>query len=372
MSSKSKKKTSKKSTVKKTTQTPPVNKLGTSESEVTLALSDLHLRRDHLEQERQWLIKQITRKQKELSNFVEQMREIATQIFQGSQPHLEKIVQLSQEVHQFFEEIFSGRKISKKNQRKIHDIYQFLIEYGIVIPAEDDETDNELDELFEEEFESEDENEEGNYRAYKPSENPEPAFEKKEEIRHIRQTFLRLAEVFHPDKVTDEETKTRHTEIMKELNKAYRAKDFAKLLELEKHHLENQKIDGEKEDDMSRHCRLLEQENQLLRQQYDALLAELNLVRRTPEGAMVTDYRKAKREKIDPIAMALQELEKQENILIEVHQFVKDFREQKITIKEFLKGPQCLLQNQQEDLEDFMEAYLQELFGIDLEVVYWD
>lgn len=294
----------------------------TSRQTGSLALSDLHLRREHLEQEKQWLVKQIARKQKELFNFVEQLRQIATEIFQTSRPNVEKIAQLSQEIHQFFADIFSQRELGKQTRQKISSLYESLQESGIIFSS-DKEDEDELDELFEEE-----ENEEDS----------EPIFEKKEDIRHIRKTFLRLAEVFHPDKVTDEETKIRHTEIMKELNRAYRQQDFAKLLELEKEHLEGKDIQAEREDEPSGYCRLLERETQLLRQQYESLLREINLVRRTPEGAMVRDYRRAKREKIDPIAIAVKELERQEEMLREIHQFVKKFRDKKMTSEDFLKG----------------------------------
>lgn len=351
----------------KTQKTAPSSSTPSPSSDTSLALSELHLRREQLEREKQWLLKQITRKQKELSNFVEQMREIATEIFQGSRPYVEKISQLSQEVHQFFEDIISGRKMGKQTKQKVQEVYETLLETGVIFSPEDDDSD-ELDDLFDEdsddEYEEDFDNEYRRSTPYEPSENPETTFDKKEDVRHIRQTFLRLAEVFHPDKVTEEETKKRHTEIMKELNQAYRAKDFAKLLELEKQHLEDQDVDGEKEDEMTRHCRLLERENQVLRQQYEALLEELKLVKRTPEGEMVTDYRRAKREEIDPIEMALKELERQQEILSEIHQFVKDFRDKKITVKEFLKGPQGLLKSQREYLEDLMEAYLEELFEL--------
>jgi len=57
---------------------------------------------------------------------------------------------------------------------------------------------------------------------------------KSPESRQIRRTFLRMAEIFHPDKVTDPETRMRHNEIMKEVNRAYKEGDIAKLLEIER------------------------------------------------------------------------------------------------------------------------------------------
>ena len=113
---------------------------------------------------------------------------------------------------------------------------------------------------------------------------------------------------------------------------------------------------------MSRRCRFLEKETQVLRQQYETLLRELNLVRKTPEGAMVKDYRRAKREKIDPIALTIKQLEKQQEMLAEICQFVQDFRDKKITFKDFLRGPRSFVQIQ----EELLEEYLEELFGVSI------
>lgn len=82
---------SQKKTVVKNSQSSPTKTSSPPEAKTSLALSDIQLKREHLTQEKQWLLKQITRKQKELSNFVEQMREIATEIFQGSRERKQSI-----------------------------------------------------------------------------------------------------------------------------------------------------------------------------------------------------------------------------------------------------------------------------------------
>ncbi len=51
-----------------------------------LALSSLHFRLQALEEEHQWLLKQIGRKRNELKKFLDQMRSLATEIFQRGQP----------------------------------------------------------------------------------------------------------------------------------------------------------------------------------------------------------------------------------------------------------------------------------------------
>ncbi|MFM6476490.1 MAG: molecular chaperone DnaJ, partial [Dolichospermum sp.] len=85
------------------------------------------------------------------------------------------------------------------------------------------------------------------------------------------QTFLRLAEIFHPDKVKDNETQMTHTEIMKEINKAYQEGDLARLLEIERQYEVGEAIDNNSEDDLSRRCKNIEQHNQILKTQYEKL-----------------------------------------------------------------------------------------------------
>ena len=50
----------------------------------------------------------------------------------------------------------------------------------------------------------------------------------------IRGLLRRLAEALHPDKVQDERDKATRTEVMKEITVAYRERDFARLVEIER------------------------------------------------------------------------------------------------------------------------------------------
>ncbi len=56
----------------------PVDSASTS----SLGLSSFHERHRILEEKHQWLLKQIKRKRTELKNFLDQMRSLATEIFQ--------------------------------------------------------------------------------------------------------------------------------------------------------------------------------------------------------------------------------------------------------------------------------------------------
>ena len=335
-------------------------------SRTSLTLSSSHHRLEALKKQRQWLLKQIKKKRTELKNFVEQMRSLATEIFERGTPHLKELTALDLEIHSLFDEIFRSRKLGKKNKKTVEEIYLSLQLGGIISPKLKNEAgDRELDELFENpEPESEPDfsfQQEGNSETG-TAENQEFTQQqvgKTKESRKIRQTFLRLAEIFHPDKVMDSESHLRHTEIMKEINRAYQDGDLARLLEIEQQHQIGESIESGSEDTLTRNCIRLEQENQFLNNQYENLKRELRLVKKTPEGVMVSDYRKAKREGIDPIVEMMEQMESQLQTIEELRDFVRDFREQKITIKEFIAGPTFLHQTHQDLMEDFLE----DMFG---------
>ncbi|BAZ03890.1 J domain-containing protein [Calothrix sp. NIES-3974] len=353
----------------------PAQKKTSQATAATLALSSLHIELENLEKEHQSLLKQIKRKRTELSNFVEQMRSVATKIFHQASPIVKKMSDIDQEIHQLFQEILSNRKLGKQTRRGIESVYRNLQSAGIVSPKGefDEDDDEELDEMFaEREHEKFDQEFDDEFREQfrqfreKMGQSPEVEGEsapRSSESKQIRSYFLRLAEIFHPDKVTDAETQMRHTEIMKEINRAYQEGDLAKLLEIEKQHEAGELIDSNSEDDLSRACKRLKVQNQLLKKQYEELKRELRLVKNTPEGAMVADYRKATKQGIDVVQMMLGQIEQQVNIIAEIRDFVKDFHDKKITVKQFLAGPRVLQSMQEEMMEELLEQMLEELGG---------
>ncbi|BAZ31427.1 heat shock protein DnaJ-like protein [Cylindrospermum sp. NIES-4074] len=325
-----------------------------------LALSELHIQLEGLEKEHQSLLKQIKKKRTELKNFVEKMRSLATEVFHRATPSFQKMADLDQEIHTLFAEILTTKKLGKQTKKSIEVIYHNLQLAGVISYKPDSEDEDiELDELFEN---SEQENTEHRYQdGESQQELPSPSTARTEESRKIRQTFLRLAEIFHPDKVKDSETQMHHTEIMKEINTAYQEGDLARLLEIERQHQVGEAIDRNSEDDLTRKCRNLEQQNEILKTQYENLKRELRLAKNTPEGAMVADTRKAAKQGIDAISQMLETIESQTNIIAEIRDYVKDFKEQKITIKEFLQGPTSLQSLKQKKMEEMLDEMLEEL-----------
>ncbi|GAX38087.1 J domain-containing protein [Nodularia sp. NIES-3585] len=339
-----------------------------SPTTASLALSSIHIRLQTLDKEHQWLLKQIKRKRTELKNFVEQMRSVATDIFNRCHPKFQKLVDIDREIHTLFDEILTGRKLGKQTRKDIEGIYYQLQIARIITPKpknHPEDEDTELEELFETNEQDDDfsgrRTEEHHQYQEAPPDLDFSSANKSDAARKIRQTFLSLAEIFHPDKVKDGETQMRHTEIMKEINKAYQEGDLARLLEIEQQHQVGKSIDSNSEDDLTRQCTRIEQQNEILTNQYEALKQELRSFKNTPEGAMVSDCRKATREGIDPIGSMAEQVEAEIQTIAAIRDFVRDFREQKITIKEFLCGPVNLRHMTQDAVDDLFEEMFVEL-----------
>jgi hypothetical protein len=340
-------------------------------STTSLALSSLHIHLEALEKEHKWLLKHIKRKRTELKNFVEQMRSLATEIFQRSVPSFKKQADLDQEIHSLFDEIFSKRKFGKQTKKEIEGIYLHLQLMGIISPKPDNSkeaTENEPFENNEQEPDFFGSSQQHHHQDRQAQHEPEFCVGgRNDESRKIRQTFLRLAEIFHPDKAVDKSTQISHTEIMKEINKAYQEGDLARLLEIEQQHQAGESIDRNSQDDLTRKCTHLEQQNEFLKTQYETLKRELAGVKHTPEGMMVSSCRKAVKVGIDPIAQMIEQVESEIKVIIDLRNFIKDFRDQKITIKEFLQGPVAFRKTDEEMAEDF----LKEMFGDLGEIVFF-
>ena len=352
------------------TRNPKIKPL--SSSNPVLAHSNFHLRLQSLEEEHQWLLKQIRRKQTELKNLLEQMRSLATEVIQKGEQFYKQLVDLDREIHALFEEIFTTRKFGKQSQKSIQGIYRNLQMMGIISPKID--KNDELEDLFnefKEEFFDEDAEAEFNGNHHHPpfEESSPPDAEslgKSPESRHIRQTFLRLASIFHPDKVTDTKTQMLHNEIMKELNRAYNEGDIARLLEIERQHSlgDSIAIESSSLSNIEKQCLRKEADNQLLKTQYENLKRELRSIRNTPEGQMAKEFRAAVRQGLDPVGEMLAEIEAQVKEIIEIRDFVRDFKDKKMTIKRFLQGPSGMNPEEMEDMEDIIEQMMGEMITV--------
>jgi len=326
----------------------------------TLSFASFNARLDYLKKEHKKLLTQLKRKRSELSNFTEQISAIAQEMLQESQPLQQQLYAIDQEIHTLFDEILTKRRFGKNSKRDIKEIYQILQLTGRISRNQDSFSKQSSQEDFHEDeefdFDSEEDffggNSSSRHRHSLHNDDVTP----NRPSRDVRKVFLRLAERFHPDKVTDEEMRIQYTEIMKEINIAYRSGDFARLLEIDRQSEKGHFKASSSHSNSERACLQLEQEIELLTQQYEDIKAELREVKETPQGKMVKEYRKVQREGENLVNIWLEEIQIELAFLENLRNFVKDFRDKKVTLQQFLQGPPSSIFA--EDLEDLMDEML--------------
>jgi hypothetical protein len=319
-----------------------------------LGLSDLRLRLNFLEKENAKLITQIETNRTKLDNLNESIQEIGIEINQRSAPLRQKVLELDTQIHDIFKEIFTGRKLGKKSRKDIETVYYHLQADGIISPKH---FPIDVDKIEVEDYGEEDDwrdNEENSQQQF-TRDLPKPD---RDELKKIRQIFLRLADSFHPDKVTDEADKEYCTEVMKEINLAYQNGDLARLLAIEKQQELGEIINRDSADDMTRQCAKVEADNNFLKNQLDNLKQQFKLIKKTQQGEIVTVFKKISKNGGDPIGEALREIETQITIVEQLHQFVADFRDRRMTIQEFLKGPIAMMPQEDMSEEEMMLEFL--------------
>jgi hypothetical protein len=344
----------------KSTPTRRADTTNVAPSSDGLALSDLRIRLEFLERDNEKLLKQIEKKRTELNNLLDKIREIGVEVAQRSAPILQQLLELDTKIHAVFTEIFTGKKLGKQTQKNIEKIYYTLQISGLISPSTSHSETSDDPEEFDDEDGWDAEDFFGRQQQSRFQTEPESPQLDRDELKKIRQIFLRLADVFHPDKVGDDKDREYHTEVMKEINQAYQAGDLAKLLAIEKQHQMGEIIDRDSEDDLTRRCARIEQENEFLNSQFANLKQEIRATKSTPEGSIVAEYKKLTKSGVDPIGEMVAETESQIKVIGEVYQFVIDFRDKKMTIKDFMKGPAVFQQMQQVSAEELlMELFAQ-------------
>ena len=143
------------------------------------------------------------------------------------------------------------------------------------------------------------------------------------------------------------------------INLAYQDGDLARLLAIEKQQELGAIIDRDSSDDLTRHCAKVEGENTYLKDQLETLKQQLKLTKKTQQGEMTAVFKKISKYGGDPMSEALREFESQIPIIEQMHQFVVDLRDRRITIKEFLQGPEALRQQQKSEEELMLESLSQ-------------
>ena len=324
----------------------------------SLAISDLRIRLEFLERDNQKLLGKIEKKRTELNNLIDRIGEIGIEVSRRSAPVIQQLLELDLKLHDANAEIFTGRKLGKQTRKKVETIYANLQEAGLISFVRDPDLNLESDRFSPDDPADEPDWEWGDRQSSSSFEDDLPTKLDRDELKKIRQIFLRLAEVFHPDKVTDDDLAKYHTEVMQEINQAYQSGDLAKLLAIEKKHQMGEIIDLNNQDELTQRCARIEQENEFLINQFEQIRLELRLTKNTQQGAMAAEYRKLLKAGYDPIGEIVSQTESQVETVLEVYKFITDFRDRRITIKDFMQGPAIFREMRQMSEEELFIEFL--------------
>ena len=351
---------------KASTRKPPAKKDVASPPEPTLALTDLHLRLAGLEKENEQLLKKISKKRQELDKFVGDVEEIGREMITRGSVFMSQIQVLDEKIHKIFMEIFETRKMGKNTASMVEEVYFYLQSSQAISINPKRRPKSFLEEMLgfdpharrapedSDQEESENDTRGQGFGNYFDTEDDEPETGKidRAEARKIRHVFLRLAAVFHPDKLPDESKKADYEEIMKEINAAYQRGDLARLLEIEKQYDIGEIIDLTNADDLTIRCRQLDRENELLKEQQVTIQREMREMKQSEPGQMLKEYQKLRKQGVEPIEELMAEAENNlENVQM-IHDFVKSFSDKKITVEKFKRGPVLKKMHDDEDDDD--------------------
>jgi hypothetical protein len=157
---------------------------------------------------------------------------------------------------------------------------------------------------------------------------PAPQHGQKPGRESLRTLFRRLVLAVHPDRAQEQGERERRTEAMKEATRAYEDGDLGRLLELEKAWQLGMSAPTNASEQGQR-CAELEQTLRELRRQLRELRSELRSVRERMREDMLGG----------PLEQLTASAEEELKDFERIRDFVRDFRDGKITLKQFIQGP---------------------------------
>jgi hypothetical protein len=315
------------------------------------------------------LLTKIGHKKRDLAKLAERIRDL-TQRLVATQPVIDECARLDREIHALFAELLARKRQARETRRMLIAVYGMLQDAGVLSSADDlDGGDDDDDFEDASDFSGRGAGPDGagphgqggrppagagGFSARRPGDEPKN--------QTLRGVFRDLASALHPDKVSGEAEKARRTELMKEISRAYEDRDLARLLELKRRWMQNGEAAGDATmtardaaDETQRRCANLVRMNAALRLQLQELNRQIKELRRSPPGQMLKDVRRPTRgrgldaSEDDPIAVLIAGAHAELTRTRELRDFVLSYRDGKLTIDEFLRGPPSLRRPESSD-----------------------
>jgi chromosome segregation ATPase len=321
-----------------------------------------------LMREREKLLAKIARKKQTLNKEVTSIKDMQVHLAQaqdGMRPLVEQGQKLEQEVHQLFAALLAKGRLQAKERRLVREVYDELQRGGIISPAPDTVDDDVFDWL-------QDDTEPGSPdEHHAPPGSPDSVASAKRPAAKgastLRDIFRRLAAAIHPDRSQTDADRHHRTEAMKEVTRAYHDGDLARLLELENAWLAEEKTSVEAHDETERRCANLERTNRELKKQLRELDSELRELKHSVPVLTADQLGLRGKGSAARVKTLVAEMQGSLDGLHKLRDFVRSFADGKITLDEFMVGPDIGAGNAEEedgdmDLAD-LDAFLDDIFG---------
>jgi hypothetical protein len=310
--------------------------VGTSEqqSSAPLAMSEATMRLRMVVEEHEKLLTLVARRRNELKRVEQEIRVAVTRVAGHMEPLAEEAQRLDEAIHRMLEVLASAKQRPRRERNQIRRLHRDLQRMGVISPRETAAEDApDFGEPTEDNGRCTCRDDQAGAGA------PDIVAVKETEQGALRDLFRRLADALHPDKVQDEQDKAIRTEIMKEITVAYRERDFARLVQIERTWAASAPVgEDDRGDEVERRIALLVNTNLELRKQMRGLERELRRLRNSQHGQLSRDLKRSDRAGggvagvVGPVEEELQELKR-------VHDHVQAFQDGKIGLAEFLEGP---------------------------------
>ncbi len=282
-----------------------------------------------LEKERERLLRDVQKKKVQVDQMAEKAQESARVVFEKVAPIIAQTDALCLELHALFVELLAPGRLSASARKKVAKVRKILDERGMFGTADDPQHDaandaEDLDESFGHDVDPF--GPKPSFHQHSPQE-VASAMPRGQGVGHesLRALFKRLALVVHPDRAAHETDREHRTAVMKQVTQAYDDGDLARLVELEKLWLGGATATSNGDDTVR--CREIERIIRELRAQATHLGHELRLLKKS---TMLVNTMNA------TLATAEAELDELKTTCT----FVKSFRDGKITLAEFVLGPE--------------------------------
>lgn len=279
--------------------------------------------------ERTRLLREAKKKKRQLATVQQRADSDARATVTQMAPLRERHEALVRRLTALFDELLADSRLAARARRHLLGIRSSLRAQGAVLSSTHDEQHDDPADVAPDDWPGSGPRDRPRHEAATQQRNTElpGASQVGQERRSLRELFRSLARIVHPDQARDDAERSRRTELMKELTRAYEDGDLARLLELEST-WQSQETAAETGDPLLR-CRELERVNRELLDQLREVTRQLRDAKQEARDAalgLTPD------ELVEQAGRELAELQL-------VYDFVCRFRDGKLTLSELSRGP---------------------------------